>query len=140
MKILYFVARRYEKILHLLYYVTENAERSEIFKLLVSLGADVCHRDVHGNCPILSATRYGCAESLRICIENGADLNVKSNFDGNTPMHRASNCHAEMVKILYDNGALLTIKNHDGETPMEYGLKNDDDDLYSTKSFAFLQH
>ena len=112
----------------------------EIFRLLVSLGADVCHRDAAGNCPILYASISGFAESVRICIENGADLNVKSNFDGNTPMHRASNCHAEMVKILYDNGALLTIKNHDGETPMEYGLKNDDDDLYSTKSFAFLQH
>ena len=118
----------------------------EIFRLLVSLGADVCHRDVHGNCPILSATRYGCAESLRICIENGADLNVKSYRDCNTPLHEASNpffdsnCDAEKIKILYDNGASLKIKNHDGETPMEYALKHDDDDLYRTKSYIFLQH
>ena len=113
----------------------------EIFKLLVSLGADVCHRDAAGNCPILYASNSGCAESLRILIEKGADLNVKSNLDGNTPLHLASNCcDAEKIKILYDNGASLKIKNQDGETPMEYGLKHDDDDLYRTKSYVFLQH
>ena len=113
----------------------------EILKLLISLGADVCHRDADGDCPILIAIiNKGCAENVRILIEKGADLNVKSKFDGNTPLHEASNYHAEMIKILYDNGALLTIKNHDEETPMEYALKNDEDDLDSFKSFAFLQH
>ena len=112
----------------------------EIFRLLVSLGADVCHRDAAGNCPILyasDASNSGCAESLRILIENGADLNVKSYLTGNTPLHVAS---VPALKILFDNGALLQTKNDDGETPLEYGLKLDDDDLYCTKSFIFFQH
>ena len=110
----------------------------EIFKLLVSLGADVCHRDVHGESPIFNATHSGCAESLRILIEKGADLNVKSNLDGNTPLHLASNCcDAEKIKILYDNGASLKIKNHDEETPMEYGLKNDDNVLWARNLQGF---
>ena len=110
----------------------------EILKLLISLGADVCHRDADGDCPILIAIiNKGCAENVRILIEKGADLNVKSKFDGNTPLHEAE---AEMIKILYDSGASMKIKNHDEETPMEYALKNDEDDLDSFKSFAFLQH
>ena len=109
----------------------------EIFKLLVSLGADVCHRDAAGNCPILIASNSGCAESLRILIENGADLNVKSYITGNTPLHVAL---IPVLKILYDNGASLQIKNDDGETPLEYSLKYDDDDLYNAKSYVFLQH
>ena len=107
---------------------------------MISLGADVCHRDVHGNSPIYLASNHGCAESVRICIENGAELNVKSDLrDGNTALHEATeHGYAEIIEILYDNGALLTIKSHDGETPMEFGLKKNV--LESTKAFAFLLH
>ena len=125
-----------ENFIHLLYYVTGNPE---VLKLLISLGADVCHRDVHGNSPIYLASNHRCAESVRICIENGAELNMKTYREGNTPLHEASkHGNAEIIKILYDNGALLTIKNHDGETPMEFGLKKNV--LESTKAFAFLLH
>ena len=107
---------------------------------MISLGADVCHRDAQGDCPIIIASDFGCAESVRICIENGAELNVKSDLrDGNTALHEATeHGYAEIIEILYDNGALLTIKSHDGETPMEFGLKKNV--LESTKAFAFLLH
>ena len=107
---------------------------------MISLGADVCHRDADGDSPIIIASGFGCAESVRICIENGAELNVKSDLrDGNTALHEATeHGYAEIIEILYDNGALLKIKNDDGETPMELGLKNND--LESTKAFVFLLH
>ena len=106
---------------------------------MISLGADVCHRDAQGDSPIIIASSFGCAESVRICIENGAELNVKSDLrDGNTPLHEASYGYPEIIKILYDNGALLKIKNDDGETPMELGLKNNE--VESIKAFAFLLH
>ena len=64
---------------------------------------------------------------------------MKTYREGNTPLHEASkHGNAEIIKILYDNGALLTIENHDGETPMEFGLKKNV--LESTKAFAFLLH
>ena len=67
-------------------------------------------------------------------------MNVKSDLrDGNTALHEATeHGYAEIIEILYDNGALLKIKNDDGETPMELGLKNND--LESTKAFVFLLH
>ena len=106
---------------------------------MISLGADVCHKDADEAPPILKASSFGCVESVMICIEDGAELNVQSYiYDGNTPLHEATYGYPEIINILYDNGALLKIKNDDGETPMELGLKNNE--LESIKAFAFLLH
>ena len=94
---------------------------------------------MHGQSPVYLASNHGCAESVLIYIENGAELNVKNRYDGSAPLHEASKWgYIEIINILYANGALLKIKNHEGETPMELGLKNNV--LKSTKAFAFLQH
>jgi ankyrin repeat protein len=53
-------------------------------------------------------------------VDQGADIDVKSNV-GNTPLHRAK-CrgHPRVVKLLLDRGADQTIRNDHGKLAADY--------------------
>lgn len=70
-------------------------------------------------------------QNVRLIISLGADLNVKD-FQGYTPLHRAVLClkdvtesfddYKAIIKELLFNGALRTVKNNEGQTPLEHAI------------------
>ena len=53
-------------------------------------------------------------------IEQGGDINVKTNY-GSTPLHNASyQGHLEIVKYLLSKGANKEIRRSDGDSPLDF--------------------
>ncbi|KAF4344543.1 hypothetical protein FBEOM_1511 [Fusarium beomiforme] len=71
-----------------------------------------------GRSPIFSACEAGSAESVKMLIQCGADLNIKD-ATGTTCLHLATRDGLEeIVKILIDRGAEVSAQNHSGFTPL----------------------
>ena len=52
-------------------------------------------------------------------IENGADINTRSN-DGQTPTHIAAfRGHIEVLRLLIENGADVNARSNRGQTPLQ---------------------
>ena len=62
---------------------------------------------------------HGQTEAVRLLIENGVDVNIKSG-DGSTPLHSAAFLgRTEVAKLLLENGANIQARNNDGATPTD---------------------
>jgi len=78
---------------------------------------------------LLEAAKYGKAQTVKLLIEDGADINAKDKY-GNTPLIIAArDDRAEIVKILIENGAEVNAKNEKGETPLYWVLCNDNTEI-----------
>lgn len=55
------------------------SDSPEIAKLLLENGAQINKIGYHGTTPIMHAAREGCVESVKLFIEHGADVSIKSN-------------------------------------------------------------
>jgi len=77
----------------------------QVMRYLISLGADVNHRNEIGDTPIYEAVRFPIFETTKFLIEHGADVNVK-NENGWTPLLIAVyEGESDMVELLLSNGA-----------------------------------
>ena len=79
------------------------------------------------------AARYGCPNAVKLLIAMGSDVNSKEKTAGSTPLHGTRSkfvspsdnilgacwgSYDECAKILIENGANISSRNHHGETPM----------------------
>ena len=124
----------------------------EIVKLLVEKGVDINVENSRGTSPLdiaiinnyqdiikyllgqenliykhsylINASAIGNLSLVKYFIENGADVNAKSNKRPNeTPLHVAAfNGHLEVIKYLIEHGADVNIKDYYGKTPLFWAV------------------
>jgi serine/threonine-protein phosphatase 6 regulatory ankyrin repeat subunit B len=109
---------------------------ADVVKYLIAGGADVNARG-KGLTPLLAATGWGRitsgsatdkAKTIRILLENGADVNVQDESwmkTGRTPlMYAVMQGDAALVQDLLARGARLDLKNKEGETALFLAKKD----------------
>ena len=107
----------------------------EITKLLLENGADPNWDPLilHEYC-----NNFKNPELVRLLITYGADINYVNPYTGDTPLHRAMYMYRkEIVKLLIESGADLSIKNKDGQTPVDV-VKSKTDDGRKEEMIVFL--
>ena len=89
----------------------------DTINLLISLGLDINKQDIKGNTLLhVAAFCNNSSDIVTFLLNNGAKLNIQSE-SGNTPLHVASMMNnIQIVQLLLDHGADITIKNNEGKT------------------------
>ena len=93
-----------------------NSETKLIEVFIDAKGVDAIVRD--GWTALMHAARDGHTEVVKLLIDNGADLNHKSNGGVTALRTAAREGRTEVVKLLIDNGADMNIKDVDGWTAL----------------------
>ena len=89
-----------------------------IFKYLISKGADKNAKDNERWTPLHFASQYGYLSIVEYLISNKADINTKDKW-GDTPLHFASQeGYLSIVEYLVDNGADVNAMNNINKTPI----------------------
>jgi len=112
----------------------------DCIEFLLEVGADAERVDKHGQNVLHVAASVGYWKSVPVFIEAGAKINQQDK-EGNTPAHKAAQ-HIEahwqergprnyLWPKLTKGGADLTIKNNQGQEPLDI-VTQDDDDLIPT--------
>lgn len=89
-------------------------KRLEIAKWLIENGASIDERDMQGLSALHCAVISNAADVAEYLIKQGADINARDNF-GNPPLMRAA-LNVNMIKLLLDYGADVTLENKRGAT------------------------
>jgi ankyrin repeat protein len=95
--------------------------RNDVIRLLAEHGANL-NRGAKNYTPLLAAMRD--ASTLQALLDSGADPNLGTTKEGNTPLHVAAAAgNADSVKVLLAHGADAAAKNADGETAYDFARK-----------------
>ena len=87
----------------------------------MNLGADfnVPANNSYGSLPIHLAATSGDLESVKLLIDNGADVKAPNKLNSTCLHGAAAIGHVEIMKLLLSNGADPDAKNHEMKTPLE---------------------
>lgn len=105
-------------------------DRVEIAEYLVELGWDFMTPSETSHY-IHTAAMNGNIEFVKLCLEKGIDINLKS-FEGrgDTPLHAAAiQGKLEMVKFLVEQGADVNAESEDGVTPIDLAADSGHSDV-----------
>lgn len=93
---------------------------------LIDLGADVNARSDNGETPLFQASARDVyfqphpVTLAAVLIEKGADVRVRENSFGATPLHPAATL--DIVRLLVEHGADVNARMNDGSTPVKVHL------------------
>jgi len=86
-------------------------------QLLIDRGANIQHRDSHGESLLHNAAAQGNFDLAQLFIEHGLDVNVTDN-NGATPLAMAAAGQPEMVRWLIERGANVQQMGDSAATPL----------------------
>lgn len=110
----------------------QPAEQRKLIVRELERGTDIHVTDKNGVTALHHAVRFRSPEAVRTLIENGADVNQACRRNGSTPLHRAvtqsgapgtagrGEAAKEIIQILLDAGADVTLVNKSGKRPVDY--------------------
>lgn len=95
---------------------------TEIVRLLLEAGADVTVVDPGMKATALHAASYaGRTEAAKLLVQYGIDIDKQGPYNGYTALHDAIwQNNVDVARVLIDAGANLHLKNHDGQTPLDF--------------------
>mmetsp|Transcript_40624 Transcript_40624/g.101618 ORF Transcript_40624/g.101618 Transcript_40624/m.101618 type:complete len:156 (+) Transcript_40624:198-665(+) len=113
----------------------QMAQRNDVvaIKALIAGGAPVSEGNGVGQTPLHVACLWGNFEAAEVLLKAGAEVNVRNNFSGGTPLHCAAaendrgsregrrNCVAALVAV----GADPDIRDNRGKKAASYSVTND---------------
>lgn len=93
--------------------------QSETLNLLISYGVDVRRKDKEGRTALHMVAYSGNVSVAETLIAKGAELDVRDNVIGETPLNTAAaNDRHEMIKVLLESGADVTLGDKHYQTPL----------------------
>src|SRR4051812_20832144 len=95
---------------------------TDIVRLLLEAGADVTAVDPGMQATALHAAAYaGRTEAAALLIQHGIDIDKQGPKNGYTALHDAIwENHRDTARVIIEAGADLTLKSHQGETPLDF--------------------
>jgi hypothetical protein len=101
------------------------ANKADAAKLLITSGADVRIKDVHGYDALLYAVDYGDIEIINLLLDKGADIESRDS-SGWTPLMHTVNASESLNKarLLIKRGANLNAKDLEAKTPLFLAIEN----------------
>ena len=96
--------------------VVRGQESAAVKKLLPDDPELVKGRDHSDSTPLHHAAGFGDIETMKLLLDNGADVNAKNRLEG-TPLHWAVRSE-EKTRLLLERGAEINSKTQDGSTPL----------------------
>jgi len=98
--------------------IAAEAGNIKAVKQHLAAGTDVNTKDEHGITSLHKALLGGHEEIVELLIDNGADVNVKSD-GGEYPLVTAILFHKKIIELLITKGADVNVKDVDGDTPLD---------------------
>lgn len=95
---------------------------TDITRLLLEAGADIGALDPGMKATALHAASYaGRTEAAKLLVQHGIDIDKQGPYNGYTALHDAIwQNNVDVARVLIDAGANLQLKNHDGQTPLDF--------------------
>lgn len=107
-----------------------RANRTATVRYLVEeKGAEVNPPQELKHSALRGAAMNGHSEVVRMLLDNGAKIDVRSGGARTALMGSVMNRHSEVAKLLVARGASLDIMNDFGETALDLAKKNQDEDM-----------
>jgi ankyrin repeat protein len=119
-------------------------QRYEIAEMLIKAGSKLNWPNDHGITPLISAVIENDNIMVKLLLEKGADVNLGDTRDGyldQTPlMYAASYGYKEIAYILIKNGANVNKKDKNGETALDYAIRNNSNEIISYLETVGVTH
>ncbi|KAF2664610.1 ankyrin [Microthyrium microscopicum] len=116
-----------ETLQNLLAMAASNGEVERVGRLLTGPAKEFVNinaPDADGNVPIIYASCFGHLETVKILMDNGAEVDKKDTGSWNSLMWAITNRHKEIAKYLLDHGASQDSKTSSGRTAFDFVSPN----------------